>query len=85
MAKINVDVPDGLFQEIKIEAAIKGKTLRELVIQALEARPEKSKRVTAAIQAMRPRPAGADDRHGRPRSSRRHEGVETARMDGRRT
>jgi len=53
MPKINVDIPDTLFQEIKIQAAIKKQTVRAIVIEALEKRPEKPKRFTAAIQALR--------------------------------
>ena len=56
MAKLNVDLPDDLLRDLKMEAAAQTRTLRDLVIQALEARP---KTVRVSIQAFRPRGKGS--------------------------
>ena len=43
MAKLIVDVPDGLHKELKIEAAQEEITIKEIVIDALENRKKNKK------------------------------------------
>ena len=60
MAKLNVDLPDDLLRDLKMEAAAQTRTLRDLVIQALEARPKTVRVSIHAVPSQRRKEEGSD-------------------------
>ena len=44
MTNINIEIPDELHKKVKIQCAIEEKTLRDLIIEALEERLKKARR-----------------------------------------